>query len=184
MKTQFDYERKHDSNRRKTVINLEQHFKNNGLSQTGFDKLKQDVYNGDMRADVLVECTERELNEMANDYQLTILQKKSFIKAVKLLPNSRANVNNISNHNNIDNNTSNSRNIRHIYITPQEQNVFTKLKELINTLNQHLSQCVNIQNKNKQTILNGIAQLKHYGDKIKKAIDETINTSVQTVNFD
>ena len=174
MKGQFDCEGKDESNCTETIINLEQHFKNNGLSEIGFNKLKEDIDNGDMRVDVLIECTEKELDELANDYKFTILQKKSFIKAVKLLPNSKANVSNTNN---------NNTNIRHIYITPQEQKVFMKIQQLTNTLNQHSLQCTNVQNKNKQTIENGIELLKHYGNAVKQAIDEVINTAVQKVNF-
>ena len=72
---------------------LEQHFREHGMSARGYEKIKNDVDNGDMIPDILVEFDENELVSMANEYKLTTLQRKAFIKAVKSLPNSKAIVN-------------------------------------------------------------------------------------------
>ena len=87
---QLDREGVDDSQATSGSINLEKHFKEHGLSAKAYAKISEDVESGDMNVDILVEFDENELISMTNDYQFTRLQTKVFIKAVKLLPNSKA----------------------------------------------------------------------------------------------
>ena len=108
-----------------TTVNLEAHFRQHGLSARAYEKMKNDVNNGDMTVDILVKFEEYELNTIANEYSLSTLQKKAFVEAVKLLPNLKANIN------------SNNKNKQFVFVTPEEQSILKEMirlkKEFINT---------------------------------------------------
>ena len=82
MSTQLDREGVEETN--KTQFDLLEHFTKNGLSENALNKIKQDILSGDMKVDLLCECDYDEVVEMCKDYNFNVLQRKSFIKCVKL----------------------------------------------------------------------------------------------------
>ena len=151
-------------------IDLEKHFRSHGMSSRGYLKLKNDIDNGDMSVDVLIEFDENELIKLSNEYNLSTLQKKAFIKAVKLLPKSKA----VANDNDdIKNNL--------IFVTPQEQSIMNDINKFQKILNDYSKQCKNVQSKNKNVLISTIKKLENCGKLIKETIDNVINTLVQKV---
>ena len=170
---QLDHEGIDDS-QQKTINNrfkfdLEKNLKENGLSVQGYEKIRKDIENGDMNADILTEFDEDELSSLAAQYDLTMLQKKAFVKAVKSLPNCKANEN--------DNHVKEKR----IYITPKEQSLLNHIKEFSNNLSNYKNKCQEIDIKNKSTISNTCDKLLKYGNKIKQSVDIIINNLVKKV---
>ena len=57
-------------------ISLEDRFENNGLSRNAYNKLANDIKNGDLNVTMLIGCNENTLGRIADGYNLTWLQKK------------------------------------------------------------------------------------------------------------
>ena len=68
--------------------NLEKYFIKHGLSVNAYNKMSYDVNNGDLNVLMLISCNENELNQIADGYKLTWLQKRAFVNAAKLLKKS------------------------------------------------------------------------------------------------
>ena len=164
-----------------TSVNLEKHFRSHGLSATGYSKIAADVANGDMTVDILVEFPENELINLADEYDLSTLQKKAFVKAVKLLPNSKANTPYLDNNNSTS--LSGRSIIQDVYITQQERNTLADIKKLESAMNEYLEKCTNIQNGNKKKIVENIEHLQKCSNIMKQAIDNAINTLIKKVWF-
>ena len=47
--------------------------------------MAHDVASGDINKKLLINCDENEINDIGDGYKLTWIQKKAFVKAVKLL---------------------------------------------------------------------------------------------------
>lgn len=176
---QFDQEGVDDSSL-VTIIDLEAHFLQNGMSSVGYSKIKNDIDGGDMSVDILVKFDENELINMANEYQLSTLQRKAFVEAIKILPNSKANIkinniNNNSNHNNQD------RDKQFIFVSPQEQSILNQINRLQEHLTNYSKQCTTVKNTNKKALLSIINKLENCGKLIKESIDTAINTLTQQV---
>ena len=155
-----------------TSFDLETHFKRNGMSDIAYDKIAGDVSSGDMNVDILTEFDENELIALANDYKLTRLQAKAFIKGVKLLPNAK-----INNHKNTE------KSFVHIARTPKEQSVTETLNQLLSNLNKCDEQYTHIVSKNKNLIKSNIVKIDRYVRIIKQSVDDAANTIVQKVCF-
>ena len=68
-----------------TKFDLQKHFKANWLSKTAYSKLASDVESDDINSSMLVNCSEQALNDIADGYKLSWIQKKAFINAVNYL---------------------------------------------------------------------------------------------------
>ena len=186
---QLDREGINDSQQTSGSINLEEHFKQQGLSAKAYAKISEDVESGDMNVDILVEFDENELISMTNDYKFTRLQSKAFIKAVKLLPNSKANrvgdhdheKNNNKKWKTAENDEDSKSHFVHVYVTPEEQSVFEKLNKLQTMLDDYGNKYTTIALKNKDLIELNISKIEQYRKTIKQGVDNTVNDIVQTV---
>ena len=134
--------------------------------------MKNDIDNGDMTVDILVKFHENELSNIANEYKLSTLQKKAFIEAVKLLPNSKANVNS----------TSNNKNKEFVFVTPEEQSILNEMTQLKKDLNHFSKQCANVKRENKNVILSNTTKVKNCAQLIKQCVDDTVNSLVKQVS--
>ena len=63
------------------LSDLEAHFVRNGLSNKAVDKIREDISSGDMNANILSKFKENELLQLANTYQMSILQRTCKLKA-------------------------------------------------------------------------------------------------------
>ena len=172
---QLDREGIEDS--QETSIDLEAHFLRNGMSSRGYQKIKNDIDNGDMSVDILVKFDENELIIMANEYNLSTLQKKAFVEAVKLLPNSKANAVN----NNNKNVNSNHKEKEFVFVTQEEQTILNQMDQLKKELRDYTKQCTNVKNNNKSVILSSIKKLENCGKLIKDCVDNAVNVLVKQV---
>ena len=141
-------------------MDLEEHFKEHGLSSTAYDKIAHDISTGDINVDILIKFDEAELSSMGDDYKLTRLQKTAFIEAVKLLPKSKAATQNVS---------------------PHEQKIFDEIEQLNKQLNQFEKECKISKTQNIKYVQENIAKLQVYRNKIKKCVDDTIDTFIKKV---
>lgn len=157
-------------------IDLERHLKEHGLSEQGYQKIYPDIENGDMSADILAEFDENELLSMADGYNMTILQKKAFIKGVKMLPNSKASIESVQPHDG-------GESVKHIFLTSEEQAVLTQIHQLKDNLHDHSTSFNDVKNENKSTIEQTIEKLKVYGNTLKNTIDNTVNALIEQVKF-
>ena len=96
-------------------VNLEQHFRNNGLSVNAYNKISNDINNGDLNVTMLISCNEKQLNKIADGYKLTWLQKETFVNACKLLNQTPK-----------QKQQEKEKEKEFIYITPNEQNILMK----------------------------------------------------------
>ena len=151
-------------------VNLEKHFKEHGLSSKAYDKISDDISSGDMNVDILVKFNENELLEIANTYSMTILQKKAFIEAVKLLPNSKAASSQVS-----------KGKHGYVYVSPHEQKIFDEMQQLNKIINDFEKKCKISKTQNIKYIQENIKKLEMYRNKIKKCVDDTIDTFIKKV---
>ena len=176
---QLDREGVDESQATSGMINLADHFKQNGLSANAYAKISEDVESGDMNVDILTEFDENELISMTNDYKFTRLQSKAFIKAVKLLPNSKASRRKIKEKDEEDSKS----HFVHVYVTPEEQSVFEKLNRLQTMMDDYGNKYKQIALKNKDLIELNILKIEKYGKQIKQGVDNTVNHIVKMVNY-
>ena len=172
MAAQLDQEREEIDDSNKTQFDLIDHFRKNGLSENALNKIKTDILSGDMKVDLLCGCSYDDIVEMCKDYGFNVLQKKAFVKAVKLLPNSKIHDENTNNNNKI---------VQRIYTTPQEQSLFNDIKILSNNVSNCKNKCKEIDSKNKSIISNTCDELLKYGNKIKEFVDIKINKLISKI---
>ena len=146
---QFVSERKFD---------LEEHFLKNGLSRRAISKMKDGIDSGDMNPNILKDCTQNELNTIADDYNLTLLQKKAFIKAAK----------------NIDNN--NDESTQFAIVSPEDQEFFNDINHFVTLLKNYQKKQFDTKNDNKVEMDKTLKILKENANKIKNTIDNIVNT--------
>lgn len=172
-------------NEGETIIDLEEHFKQHGMSTAGYKKIQKDIENGDMTVNILTQFNESELIKMStDDYNMTTLQRKAFIEAIKLLPNSKASAINFAvdndekkqNENDVDQHVK-----EFVYVEPQEQGILNQITQLKKRLDIHLKQCLNVKIENKNKIVAAIDKLKIAREKIKQSVDDAINILVAKV---
>ena len=179
-------------------IDLERHFKEFGLSAKAYKKIAPDIESGDMNVKILTKCNEEELVRMANDYQLSFLQKKAFIEAIKQLPNAQASNNpspnynykidknkphndKNNNNNNNSNHNNNNNNIVPVFISPNDQKKFDEINKLNQILQRIKAQNRKIKKDNTSTIKRKIEAMRTCGKLWKDSIDYEIDTSVKQV---
>ena len=61
-------------------VDLEEHFKKNGLSDQSYSKISNHVKSGDINVKILINCDDNELQSIANEYKFSFIQKKGFLK--------------------------------------------------------------------------------------------------------
>ena len=154
------------------TFDLEKHFLANGLSRKALNIIGDDISSGDMNVDILSKFNENGLLEVANTYNMNILQKKAFVEAVKLLPNYK-----YKNKNN--NNNSNNTQTKHIYVTQQEQEIIDEIKHLNDNLSDYKQEMLQIKSQNKITIETMIIKIQEYGNNIKAMIDQSIKLKIE-----
>ena len=158
-----------------TKFNLEEHLVKHGLSSRAISKMKGDIDSGDMNVNILKECNENELVSMCNDYNLTFLQKKAFIKAVKNLGDNNIH-NNSSNNNNNNNNNSNNNSTQFVFVSPKDQQFLNQIKDFLALIKTFQTKQLGIKNGNKTEIDENIQILKRNANKMKNVIDNIVNT--------
>ena len=163
------------------VVDLKEHFLSNGLSNVAYNKLSQDVDNGDMTVDILCKCNENELKILSKDYKLSFLQQKAFVEAAKLLKNNNSNNNTDNNKNSGDNDDKHQA--QFIFVSPKDQNILNEMKEAEDKLRQFSNRNSKTKEENVLKISQLIDKLKTYGDKLKESIDNTINNLIKNVKF-
>ena len=152
-----------DSNHTTNVyhdVDLESHLKTNGLSDQAFSKVAEDVASGDINAKMLMNCGENELNEIADSYKFTWVQKKTFINAVKLL------------------NGHNNGQKQFIYVSSHEQSILDQIHQLSNKLKQYENKCMEIQQDNTSKLELEILKLQEYNKLIQIAFDNAIKALI------
>ena len=85
--TQSDANDGNDDMKNGNDIDIKQHFFKHGLSLQAYNKIENDINNGDLNYSMLINCHENTLTQIANSYNFTFIQKKTFINAVKILLN-------------------------------------------------------------------------------------------------
>ena len=144
-------------------VDLEQHFKKNGLSNQAFSKMSKDAQNGDINVNMLINCNENELNMIADSYKFTLIQKTTFINAVKLL-------------NGYNNDT--KQQFIHVYVSPQEQSILDQINELSTVLKQYTNECMKTRNENKNKLETEILKLQEFNKLIQISFNNAINELV------
>ena len=162
----------------KTQVDLERHLKSHGLSVVGYNKLSKDVLSGDMSVDILIEFDENELINLANEYGLTTLQKKAFIKAVMLLPNYCKQTTEKKEN---EKEKEKEKEKEFVHVTPQEQKMLDEINELLQLLENYSIQCLKNAKYNKNILLKNMTNLKKCGNLLKQSIDKTIDDIVHKV---
>ena len=181
---QFDAEGSDNTTRRKAYHNenevgrkLSDHFLENGLSQSAYDKIAPDIENGDMNVNILMDCNDNELNAMASEYNFTFLQQKAFINAVNLIKLSNdKNTNNTTNQN-----KSNEHHFVDVDVSQEEQSVLNEINGLGSILTKHTRKCAEIKESNSNKIKLAILKLENYRTVLMECIDQEINKLVQQV---
>lgn len=148
---------------RAAEIDLEEHFQKHGLSSRGYEKIKNDIDNGDMTADILLEFDDSELISIAKEYNL--------------IPKSTASTSNA----NINTTINEQKTKEFVYVTTDDQSVLNQIDHLKRDLSKYLQQTTNVKNKNKTVILSTITKLQQFKQSMKKSIDDAIQTLVQQV---
>ena len=146
-------------------FDLEEHLFLNGLSRRAISKMKDDIDSGDMNANILKDCTQNELNTIANDYNLTLLQTKAFIKAVK----------NIDNNNNNNNEKNNDESTQFVFVSPKDQQFLNDVNHFLTLLKNYQKKQFDTKNENKTGMNKILKSLKENGNKIKNTIDNIVN---------
>lgn len=165
-------------------MGLEQHLKENGLSTKAFDKISDDIRSGDTNVDILVKFDETELSLVCDQYNFTIWQKKAFIEAIKLLPNSKANDNDEKENGNVNPNINqNFKQKEFVYVSSQEQNLWQEMKRLTSMLSEFKTTCLKVKTKNKLCIESSILALEKFGNQIKQHVDNSIGKLIKQVVF-
>ena len=122
--------------------------------------------------EVLMDCDENDLNDLANQYKFTLLQKKAFIKAVKILKNG-------SGDNNKQISTHQQTQFIHVYISPEEQTILNQINTLKQVFTDYCKENCKIKGKNIDQIKAEIIKLKNYSILIKNAFDNAMNELIQ-----
>ena len=141
-------------------FDLCQHLIENGLTSQALSKMKNDIDNGDMNVNTLIDCDENELNQISNDYNLTILQKKSFVRAVKTLK---------LKHDNTSNNIT-----QFVFVSPEDQKSLNSFDTFLNQLKQLKTKQFSIKKTNKNNVFNNINEIKIQAKKLQNIIDNIV----------
>ena len=184
---QFDQEGRDDTHKPKAesidtqaTIELSNHFLENGLSRSAYNKIAPEIENGDMNVSILIECSDNDLNIMANQYNFTFLQKKAFIKAVNLLKLNNQSKNNSSNKSNDDSKDLGAPLVP-IHLSPREQSILKKIDQLEDKLRQYGKECGKIKITNLNKINLAILKLENYKTLLIQCVDDEINKLVKKV---
>lgn len=70
-------------------FNLRNHLESQNFTE--YSKIESAVTNGELTINDILDCNEQELKETLSDYNVKAVQRNRFIKAIKLLPNSKMN---------------------------------------------------------------------------------------------
>ena len=152
-------------------FDLCKHLIANGLTSQALLKMKNDIDNGDMNVNTLTDCDDNELNQISNDYNLNILQKKSFIRAVKML---KIKIKTKIHDEEKDDDSSNNI-TQFVFVSPEDQELLNSFDTFLNQLKQFKTKQFKIKNKNKSEIHNNVNQIKLQANKIKNIIDNIFN---------
>ena len=152
-------------------FDLCQHLIDNGLTRQALLKMKNDIDNGDMNVNTLTDCDDNELNQISNDYNLNILQKKSFIRAVKML---KIKIKTKIHDEEKDDDSSNNI-TQFVFVSPEDQELLNSFDTFLNQLKQFKTKQFKIKNKNKSEIHNNVNQIKLQANKIQNIIDNIVN---------
>ena len=144
--------------KRENEVDLPEHFKQNGLSDQAYSKIARDVASGDINAKMLMNCGENELNDIADGYRFTWIQKKTFMNVVKLL-----------------NGYKNNDQQQFIYVSPHEQSILNEIDQLSKVLTKYTSKCIKIKNDNKNKLEIEILKLQEYNKLIQISFEKAIN---------
>ena len=153
----------------KEKFDLGKYFKQHGVSAQAYAKMADDVASGDMNQNVLMDCEENELNDIADGYNFTWLQKKTFVKAVKLLKKSSANTTKAQS----------QEQEKFIYVSPNEQAILDEINALEKSLKNYANKCVKIKEENKNKLESEILKLQHYSKFIQTLFDNAINSLIE-----
>ena len=168
-----------------TPINLGE-FLASKLSEDAMKKLKEHVKSGDLSVDTVNECNEQELNGVAKECGLSILETKRFINAIKKLPNSKVSRTgtNIGDSSNVHVSTKRSSDHSKVYESKEaiDSTLAHEVREIKNRLNKlcelldHQKQANSkwIIENNKKTEKNN-EKLDEIGNILKKQIDTIIS---------
>ena len=164
-------------------FDLGKHFLKNGLSRSAYHKIAPEIQNGDMNVNILVDCSENDLNTMANQYNFTFLQTKAFIKAVNLLKaNKNVRVSDNNNNNSNNNNNNNEPQLsQFVYVSPEDQSVLNEIDRLGRILKEYEGQCMKTKETNTQQILYAILKLENSKKLLIECFNEEINKLVKIV---
>ena len=165
----MQFDQKEGSIEDETKLDLENQCLKCGMSRPALKKLQPDLHNGDMTIDTLIECDMNDIKILAKEYNLTLLQTKSFIKAIKLLPGWKEKHENDINLKNM------------IYLTPKDQDIFHTLKNLNQTIKDFKTIEKETHDKNKQVSNSTISKFENYRKLLKNMIDEIIDQRVSDV---
>ena len=61
---------------------------------TEYSKVETAINSGDLTLDDILGCNEQELKQVLSDFEISILQRNRFVRAIKKLPKSKMNQNN------------------------------------------------------------------------------------------
>ena len=146
-------------------FDLQSHFLQNGVSQRAYAKMADDVESGDMSAMVLSEFNDDDLSAIANGYELTVIQKKTFIRAVKLLPQYKH-----------SNNSNNNSNTQSTLVSAKDENMLNEISSFCEKLQEFSSKQFSIKNSNKDKVSSTLNTLKKEACNIKHLIDNIVNS--------
>ena len=149
-------------------IDLRKHLRNNGVSWKALEKMDADIQSGDMNVNALVDCNDNELDTIANDYQLTILQKKAFIRAVNSLK-----MVTIQKEEKCNDET--DRNWNSTSLSAKDQKILMEMDTFLNSLQTvKTNQCL-IKKENLLEFEKNIKIIKIKANNIKNTIDNIVN---------
>ena len=137
---------------------LREFLKENKVSDAALSKLEEPIKSGDLIVESLIDCSEKELNDVGTDYGLNTMQRKAFVKAIKKLTIA-------SGRGDRPNNETDER---------KENEIKDKLKEFRELLKNEEKENASWITKNSQNVERNNIKLDQIGIKLKETIDEII----------
>ena len=159
-------------------FDLRDYLRQNGLSDKALAKMQDDISSGDMNVNTLKDCTHDELISIANDCNLTILQKNAFIRAVTSLKLVVVSNNTEKKENDNDNDSHGD-----IYISAQDEKLLNDIDDLKTFINQFIQQQSKTKKKNKNKIELTLSQLKQWSKAMKDSIDNIVSSFQRQVCY-
>ena len=150
-------------------FDLRQYLTKNGMSSRALIKMEEDIHSGDMNVNTLVDCDENELNAIANEYQLTILQRKSFIRAatsLKLGTNAAQKITKQEKSDHVS---------QFVFVSPEDQKSLEEMQTFLNDLESFKKKQCSIKEENKLNLNKNLKLMKIKANEIKSTIDNMIN---------